>query len=77
MSDESLALVLQLLDECSDLTLATVRPDGTPQANIVNFGHEHLTLFIATARDSQKVLNLQRCDRCPWPCAPATRIGPR
>ena len=63
MSAESLSLILKLLDECDDLTLATVRPDGTPQANIVNFGHEHLTLYFATGRDSQKVRNLQSCDR--------------
>lgn len=63
MSAETRALILKLLDECDDLTVATIRPDGTPQANIVNFGHEHLTLFFATGRDSQKVRNLQGCNQ--------------
>lgn len=63
MSTESLALVMRLLDVCKDLTLATVRTDGSPQANIVSYGHDGLTLYFATDRDSQKILNLQSCNK--------------
>ena len=57
------ARILQLLDECVDLTLATVRPDGAPQANIVNYAHEGLEIFVATDRSSAKVRNLLSCAR--------------
>lgn len=63
MGTESLALIMRLLDACKDLTLATVRADGSPQANIVNYGNDGLTLYFATDRDSQKIRNLQSCDK--------------
>lgn len=63
MSTESLAQIMHLLDACKDLTLATVRADGSPQANIVSYGHDGLTLYFATDRDSQKIRNLQACDK--------------
>lgn len=63
MNPKSLALIMQLLDECKDLTLATVRADGAPQANIVNFAHDRLTLYFATDRGSQKIRNLQTCNK--------------
>lgn len=42
------------------LTLATVRPDGFPQATIVTFAHDGLTLFIAVDANSQKARNIRR-----------------
>lgn len=63
MNPDATARILQLLDECVDLTLATVRPDGAPQANIVNFAHEGLEIFVATDRSSAKVRNLVSCER--------------
>jgi general stress protein 26 len=63
MNADATARILQLLDDCEDLTLATVRPDGTPQANIVNFAHEGLEIFVATDRASAKVRNLLAAER--------------
>jgi len=63
MNADANARIQQLLDECVDLTLATVRPDGAPQANIVNFAHEGLEIFVATDRSSAKVRNLLSCER--------------
>ena len=45
------------------LTLATVRPDGFPQATVVTFAHDALTLFIAVDARSQKVRNIRRNDK--------------
>jgi nitroimidazol reductase NimA-like FMN-containing flavoprotein (pyridoxamine 5'-phosphate oxidase superfamily) len=46
-----------------DLTLATVRPDGYPQANTVSYASEGLCVYFGTGRDSQKIVNLQHCSR--------------
>jgi pyridoxine/pyridoxamine 5'-phosphate oxidase len=40
------------------MTLATIRPDGYPQATTVNY--DELTLFFATDAASQKAGNIKR-----------------
>lgn len=55
--------ILSLLDEHRDMSLATLRPDGWPQATTVGYGNEGLTLYFLCARDSQKAANLARDDR--------------
>jgi general stress protein 26 len=52
--------ILQQLDRHTVMTLATVRPDGFPQATIVAFAHDGLTLFIAVDSHSQKARNIRR-----------------
>lgn len=42
------------------MTLATLRPDGWPQATTVGFAHEDLTLYFLCGPDSQKARNLSR-----------------
>lgn len=59
MDAESYDTILDLLRTCKDLTLATVCADGAPQASIVNFANETLTLYFATDRGSEKVRNIQ------------------
>ena len=44
-----------------DMTLATLREDGYPQANVVSYANDGLTVYFATGRDSQKVRNLTGC----------------
>ncbi|MES2759933.1 MAG: pyridoxamine 5'-phosphate oxidase family protein [Pseudomonadota bacterium] len=51
--------ILQILDESSEMTLATCRPDGFPQATTVNFVHDHLSLYCAVGLDSQKAHNIR------------------
>ncbi len=51
------------LDEHRIMTLATLRPDGWPQATTVGFAHEGLTLYFLCSRDSQKAANLARDGR--------------
>jgi general stress protein 26 len=56
-------LVLQIMDENRTLTIATLRSDGWPQATVVGFVHDDLTLYVAVAADSQKLDNLRRDPR--------------
>lgn len=55
--------VLHLLDEVPDLTLATVRPDGYPQATTVSYAHDGLTLYVGVGLGSQKACNIQGNNR--------------
>lgn len=55
--------ILSLLDQHRDMSLATVRPDGWPQATTVGYANEGLTLYFLCGRDSQKAANLARDER--------------
>ena len=55
--------ILALLDQHRIMTLATLRPDGWPQATTVGYANEGLTLYFLCGRDSQKASNLARDDR--------------
>lgn len=56
-------LILRIIDDAKDLTLATVRPDGYPQATTVSYAHDGLTLYVGIGRDSQKADNIRRCNK--------------
>jgi len=45
------------------MSLATIRPDGWPQATVVGYSHEGLTLYFLCGADSQKAVNLGNDDR--------------
>ncbi|MGZ3239946.1 MAG: pyridoxamine 5'-phosphate oxidase family protein, partial [Burkholderiaceae bacterium] len=49
--------ILNILDKAKDLTLATVRPDGYPQATTVSYAHDGLTIYVGVGKDSQKIAN--------------------
>ncbi len=55
--------ILALLDQHRIMTLATLRPDGWPQATTVGYVNEGLRLYFLCGRDSQKAANLARDDR--------------
>jgi general stress protein 26 len=55
--------VLEILDAAKDLTIATVREDGYPQATIVSFVHDGLSIYFGCGRHSQKARNLERSDK--------------
>jgi len=62
--DESLRQkILALLDQHRIMTIATLRPDGWPQATTVGYANEGLTLYFLCGPDSQKAANLARDDR--------------
>lgn len=52
--------VLQVLDTAQDLTLATIRPDGFPQATTVSFAHDGMVIYVGIGRHSQKAENIRR-----------------
>ena len=57
--DEALkAKILDVLRSQQVMALATIRPDGFPQATIVNYVHDDLTLYFATDPASQKAGNI-------------------
>jgi hypothetical protein len=53
----------RILTENRTMTIATLRPDGWPQATVVGFVNEDLTLYCSVARTSQKLSNIQRDPR--------------
>lgn len=55
--------ILALLDAHRNMTIATLRPDGWPQATTVGYANEGLTLYFLCGLDSQKARNLARDDR--------------
>jgi hypothetical protein len=57
------AKIVELLDENRTMTVATVRPDGWPQATMVGYAHDDLTLYFVVARTSQKFANIKRDPR--------------
>jgi pyridoxamine 5'-phosphate oxidase-like protein len=62
--DEKIRMkILTLLDEHRIMTIATLRPDGWPQATTVGYVNEGLTLYFLCGLDSQKAANLARDDR--------------
>ena len=56
-------LVLEIMDENRTLTIATLRSDGWPQATVVGFVHDGLTLYFAVSAASQKLENIRRDPR--------------
>ena len=63
MDEEIRTKILTLLDQHRIMTIATLRPDGWPQATTVGYSNEGLTLYFVCAPDSQKAANLARDDR--------------
>jgi PPOX class probable F420-dependent enzyme len=55
--------ILELLDEHEVMTVATLRSDGWPQATMVGYARDGLTLYFAAAASSQKVANIDRDGR--------------
>ena len=55
--------ILDLLAAHRIMTVATLRPDGWPQATTVGYVSEGLTLYFLCGLDSQKAANIARDDR--------------
>lgn len=63
MDEEIKRKILSLLDQHRIMTIATLRPDGWPQATTVGYVNDGLTLYFLCGLDSQKAANLARDDR--------------
>jgi len=63
MEDEIRRKILALLDQHRIMTVATIRPDGWPQATTVGYVSEGLVIYFLCGLNSQKARNLARDDR--------------
>lgn len=58
MSDRLTAEVLDLLEACSDMTLASLMPDGSPHAVVVSYASSGLSIYFGCDPSSQKAGNV-------------------
>lgn len=63
MDDSMKQKILALLDGHRIMTIATLRPDGWPQATTVGYVNEDLKLWFLCGLESQKARNLAHDDR--------------
>src|SRR5215207_9357451 len=52
--------ILSILDRANDMTIATVRQDGYPQATTVSFANDGLEIYFGCSEESQKAGNISR-----------------
>ena len=50
--------ILSILRAAGEMTIATIRPDGYPQATTVNYVSDGLVIYFGCAAASQKVRNI-------------------
>lgn len=55
--------IASIIDDVADMTLATVRPDGFPQATTVGHFNEGLTIYFMTSADAQKAHNISHSNK--------------
>ena len=63
MEDALREEILSVLKEARDMTIATFRPDGYPQATTVNYVSDGLTIYFGCAAESQKAQNIAYNDK--------------
>ena len=63
MDDAIRKKILTLLARHRKMTIATLRPDGWPQATTVGYGNDGLSIYFLCGPDSQKAANLARDNR--------------
>jgi general stress protein 26 len=63
MDAKTKRFILDIIGSRNDLTLATLRPDGFPQANTLSYAADGFTLYFGTGRESEKVKNIQHCSK--------------
>lgn len=63
MDQRTKAQIISIIDDCDDMTIATVREDGFPQANTVSYVNDGLAIYMGTSSESAKARNLARDDR--------------
>lgn len=63
MEDQDNERIVAILDSVADMTIATLRDDGYPQATTVSYVNDGLVIYFGTAANSQKAANLARDDK--------------
>lgn len=54
---------VEILEQNRLMAVATVRPDGWPQATMVSYAHEGLLIYFVVSRHGQKFANIEKDDR--------------
>ena len=55
--------IISILDDANDMTIATVRQDGYPQATTVSYVNDGLKIYFGCVAESQKAKNLARSSK--------------
>jgi hypothetical protein len=55
--------ILSILERAGEMTIATIRSDGYPQATTVNYVSDGLIIYFGCAAESQKARNIACNDR--------------
>jgi nitroimidazol reductase NimA-like FMN-containing flavoprotein (pyridoxamine 5'-phosphate oxidase superfamily) len=55
--------MMSIIDDVDDMTIATIRDDGYPQATTVSYVNDGLAIYFGTSATSQKAGNIARCDK--------------
>ena len=63
MQDSMRSMILDILSKQADLTIATLRADGYPQATTVSYVNDELTIYFGCSPHSQKAQNIARNDK--------------
>lgn len=63
MSPELTSRILGILDRHNNMTIATLRADGFPQATTVGYAHDGMKIYFGCGADSQKARNISRDPR--------------
>lgn len=63
MDQSSQNEIVAIMRDAKDMTLATVRPDGFPQATTVSFANDGTTIYAGIGKISQKAENIRHCDK--------------
>ncbi|MEO1240391.1 MAG: pyridoxamine 5'-phosphate oxidase family protein [Pseudomonadota bacterium] len=50
--------IISIISDVDDMTVATVREDGFPQATTVSYMNDGLTIYFMTSTDAQKTQNI-------------------
>ena len=55
--------IISIIDNVDDMTIATIRKDGYPQATTVSYMNDGMTIYFMTPSNSQKAQNLAETDK--------------
>lgn len=63
MDETTLSQIISIMDDVDDMTIATLRGDGYPQATTVSYVNDGLTIYFGTAASSQKASNIAQSNK--------------
>lgn len=63
MDDQTRKTIISILEDVGDMTIATQRDDGFPQATTVGFVNDGMAIYFGTFDQSQKAHNIARSNK--------------